>query len=100
MAIDNIVTFDGAPAMADVFSGAVPRPHALRRGENVAAWARRASAILTLGRTWGVDVATVAPAPRDEELIDALGDGAACVTLGGRVIALNTDGTRAAYRQS
>lgn len=95
---------DCMPMMADVISGAVPRPRWLAAGEDVLTWARETPAIRTLCARWGVDVGALrvgrgdsAPVGASWALLDALGDGAAVVHLGGRLIALNVDGTRCAY---
>lgn len=94
------VIYDCMPAMADVFSGAIPRPVVLKPGRDVAKWARSTASILRLADRWGIDAATVRAAQStDDELADFLGDFAAWVTFGGRLVALNVDGTRCAMRE-
>ena len=94
------VIYDCMPAMADVFSGAIPRPIVLRPGDDVATWARTTASILRLADRWGLDAATVQPAQStDDDLADFLGDFGAWVTFGGRLVALNCDGTRCAMRE-
>ena len=92
---------DAMPAMADVISGSIPRPTRLKPGADVARWARKSASILSLADRWGVAAATVQPAPGadDDDLADAMGDFGAWVTFGGRLVALNCDGTRCAWRQ-
>ena len=91
---------DAIPAMADVFSGSVPRPAVLRRGDDVTTWAQRSTAVRRLAQLWGVDAATVqAFDTQDAELGEFLGDVGAYVILGGRLVALNVDGTRGAWRE-
>lgn len=102
-----IVIRDCMPAMADVVSGAIPEPEPLRAGSSVAAvaaWARNTPAIRALCATWNVmpDALVVgggdsAPVGASWELLDTLGDGAAVVHLAGRLVALNSDGTRCAF---
>ena len=60
----------------------------------------RAASILRLADRWGIDAATVKPAQStDDDLADFLGDFGAWVTFGGRLVALNVDGTRCAMRE-
>lgn len=102
-----IVIRDCMPMMADVISGALPEPEPLRPGSDVAtvaAWARATPAIRKLCETWQVSAAALvvgrgdsAPVGASWELLDALGDGAAVVHLAGRLVALNSDGTRCAF---
>ena len=67
------VIYDCMPAMADVFSGAIPRPVVLKPGRDVAKWARSTASILRLADRWGIDAATVKPAQStDDELADFL----------------------------
>jgi hypothetical protein len=102
-----IITQDCMPMMADVISGAIPEPEPLRPGSDVAVWARKTPAIRRLCEQWQVTPAALvvgrgdsAPVGASWELLDALGDGAAVIHLAGRLVALNTDGTRCAYYEA
>lgn len=90
-----IVVQDCTPMMADVVSGAVPRPRPLEPGEDPATWALNTPALRRLR------LADIAPnAGGDlQDLADALGGGDDVTFLHheGRIIALNVDGTRAAF---
>jgi len=95
-----IVIRDCMPMMADVVSGAIPRPEALRPGADVAAWARNTPAIRKLCEAWAVtpDALRVGLGQSGAaDLVDALGDPGAVVHLAGRLVALNVDGTRCAH---
>jgi len=102
-----IVIRDCMPMMADVVSGAILAPVALRPGADVATWARETPAIRKLCEAWAVTpdalrVDYVSDGTREVidgtwELVDALGDPGAVVHLVGRLVALNIDGTRCAY---
>lgn len=95
-----LTIIDAVPAMADVFSGAVPRPEELRPGDDVLTWAKRSTAILRLCKQWGVKLSTLRVglnASGAEDLVEFLGDPGAVVHLAGRLVALNIDGTRAAF---
>jgi len=86
------------PAMADVVSGAVPRPRERAKGEAWEAWLVETPAYRKLELSIGNLGVT-----EDADLVDFLGDpdGALCVTddESGRVICFNADGTRAAIRE-
>ena len=98
-----IITRDCMPMVADVVSGAIPEPVALRPGSTgaeVLAWARETPAVRKLCATWNVTPDALKPVLQTgglADLVDALGDPGAVVYLAGRLVALNSDGTRCAY---
>jgi hypothetical protein len=86
------------PAMADVVSGAIPRPRERAEGEGWGTWLVETPAY----RKLGLHIVKLG-LTEDADLVDFLGDpdGALCVTddESGRVICFNADGTRAAIRE-
>ena len=115
----QIVIHDCMPAMADVISGSVPRPADLPEGLQVddkvgtvagyVPWCDVAPAWRVLGLPRASAVCYVAQRGRDPqdvlcqaiyaqagELRAALGENGAVICAGGRLVAFNSDGTRAA----
>lgn len=94
----KIYTVNCMPMVADVVSGAKPRPRARGEDEAWQAWLMQTPA------WWKLDLAIEDLTPTaDNDLLDLLGDagGAFCVydARGGDTICLNSDGTRAAIRE-
>jgi hypothetical protein len=100
----NITIQDFMPMVADVVSGAVPRPTELQDGETpTGQWYDTAPA--WRGLSLDADCKAVAgygtPPTDNADLIAdlraALGEPGAAVVAGSRVIVFNRDGTRAAF---
>jgi hypothetical protein len=85
------------PMVADVVSGMIPKPRERAEGEPWEKWIVDTPAY----RKLALNVKNLEPAT-DADLADFLGDqGALCVNdlTTGNIIALNSDGTRAAIRE-